>query len=164
EGRDVADLPLETLAQRVGYVFQDPDHQLFAATVAEEVAFGPRNLGLSAAEVDARVAEALAAVELHEREADPFVLDKGARLRLAVRRGAGRLDRGGRLTPCRSPSTSRRRARSTACIRSPSSGSWPPSSSRPSWSTGRSSSRPSPRRSSCCSPSLAHSRTCGGSR
>src|SRR5207249_3017528 len=62
EGRDVADLPLETLAQRVGYVFQDPDHQLFAATVAEEVAFGPRNLGLPAAEVDARVAEALAAV------------------------------------------------------------------------------------------------------
>ena len=84
EGRDVADLPLETLAQRVGYVFQDPDHQLFAATVAEEVAFGPRNLGLPAAEVEARVLEALAAVELHERDADPFLLDKGARQRLAV--------------------------------------------------------------------------------
>jgi len=84
EGRDVAGLPLETLAQRVGYVFQDPDHQLFAATVAEEVAFGPRNLGLPAAEVEARVLEALAAVELHERDADPFLLDKGARQRLAV--------------------------------------------------------------------------------
>ena len=84
EGRDVADLPLETLAQRVGYVFQDPDHQLFAATVAEEVAFGPRNLGLPAAEVEARVLEALAAVELHEHDADPFLLDKGARQRLAV--------------------------------------------------------------------------------
>ena len=84
EGHDVADLPLETLAQRVGYVFQDPDHQLFAASVAEEVAFGPRNVGLPAAEVEARVAEALAAVELHERDADPFLLDKGARQRLAV--------------------------------------------------------------------------------
>src|SRR5207253_1054476 len=46
QGRDVRGLALEELAQRVGYVFQDPDHQLFAATVEEEVAFGPRNLGL----------------------------------------------------------------------------------------------------------------------
>jgi len=84
EGHDVAGLPLETLAQRVGYVFQDPDHQLFAATVAEEVAFGPRNVGLPADEVEERVREALAAVELHERDADPFLLDKGARQRLAV--------------------------------------------------------------------------------
>ena len=84
EGRDVAALPLETLAQRVGYVFQDPDHQLFAATVAEEVAFGPRNLGVPAAEVEARVAEALAAVDLADRDTDPFLLDKGARQRLAV--------------------------------------------------------------------------------
>src|SRR4029077_1292904 len=84
EGEDVATLPLETLAQRVGYVFQDPDHQLFAATVAEEVAFGPQNCGLPPAEVEARVAEVLAAVDLHERDADPFLLDKGARQRLAV--------------------------------------------------------------------------------
>ena len=83
-GRDVAALPLEDLAQRVGYVFQDPDHQLFAATIAEEVAFGPRNVGLSPAEVEARVEEALGAVDLHERDADPFLLDKGVRQRLAV--------------------------------------------------------------------------------
>ena len=84
EGRDVRALALEELAQRVGYVFQDPDHQLFAATVEEEVAFGPRNLGLRPAEVEARVTEALAAVGLAERDADPFLLDKGARQRLAV--------------------------------------------------------------------------------
>jgi cobalt transport protein ATP-binding subunit len=84
DGRPVAELPLEQLAQRVGYVFQDPDHQLFAPTVAEEVAFGPRNLGLSPDEVERRVAEALAAVGLRERAADPFLLDKGARQRLAV--------------------------------------------------------------------------------
>ncbi len=84
EGRDLRSLALEELAQRVGYVFQDPDHQLFAATVEEEVAFGPQNLGLAAAEVEARVAEALAAVGLGERDADPFLLDKGVRQRLAV--------------------------------------------------------------------------------
>src|SRR5207249_2544860 len=101
EGRDVADLPLETLAQRVGYVFQDPDHQLFAATVADEVAFGPRNLGLAAAEVEARVTAALAAVELLDRDADPFLLDKGARPRLAVAsRGPGGEPDGVPLTLC----------------------------------------------------------------
>ena len=84
EGRDVATLSLEEAAQRVGYVFQDPDHQLFAASVTDEVAFGPRNLGLPAAEVARRVDEALAAVDLDERDADPFLLDKGARQRLAV--------------------------------------------------------------------------------
>jgi energy-coupling factor transport system ATP-binding protein len=84
DGRDVGGQPLEQVAQRVGYVFQDPDHQLFAATVGDEVAFGPRNLRLPPAEIETRVAEALAAVGLAEREADPFVLDKGARQRLAV--------------------------------------------------------------------------------
>ena len=47
---------------RVGLVLQDPDDQLFASTVAEDVSFGPLNLGLAEAEVRARVGEALAAV------------------------------------------------------------------------------------------------------
>jgi energy-coupling factor transport system ATP-binding protein len=83
-GRSVAELALEDLAQQVGYVFQDPDHQLFAETIAEEVAFGPRSIGLPPAEVETRVAEALAATDLTERDADPFLLDKGVRQRLAV--------------------------------------------------------------------------------
>jgi len=83
-GADVATMPLEDLAQRVGYVFQDPDHQLFAPSVEEEVAFGPRNLGLDGAAVEERVTEALAAVGLGDRTADAFLLDKGARQRLAV--------------------------------------------------------------------------------
>jgi energy-coupling factor transport system ATP-binding protein len=83
-GRDIAGLPLEELAQQVGYVFQDPDHQLFASSVGEEVAFGPQNLGLPPDEVEARVDEALRAVGLRERDADPFLLDKGVRQRLAV--------------------------------------------------------------------------------
>ena len=84
DGGDIATLALEDVAQRVGYVFQDPDHQLFAASVTEEVAFGPRNLGLPADEVARRVNEALDAVGLEARDADPFLLDKGARQRLAV--------------------------------------------------------------------------------
>ena len=83
-GHDLRSLALEQLAQRVGYVFQDPDHQLFASSVADEVAFGPRNVGLPDDEVLRRVDEALAAVGLVERDADPFLLDKGARQRLAV--------------------------------------------------------------------------------
>lgn len=83
-GRPVGEYALEDIAQRVGYVFQDPDHQLFAATVAEEVAFGPRHLGLPADEVRRRVAEALAATDLTAHDADPFLLDKGDRQRLAV--------------------------------------------------------------------------------
>jgi energy-coupling factor transport system ATP-binding protein len=84
EGAEVTRLPLEELAQRVGFVFQDPDHQLFASTVVDEVAFGPRNVGLDEPAVAERVAEALAAVGLESRTADPFLLDKGARQRLAV--------------------------------------------------------------------------------
>jgi energy-coupling factor transport system ATP-binding protein len=84
DGTDVATLALEQVAQRVGFVFQDPDQQLFAASVAEEVAFGPENLRLAPEEVARRVDEALAAVGLEARDADPFLLDKGARQRLAV--------------------------------------------------------------------------------
>jgi energy-coupling factor transport system ATP-binding protein len=85
DGRAVDSLAPAELAQRIGYVFQDPDHQLFAATAWEEVAFGPQSVGLPAAEIDARVHAALAAVELEGLEhTDPFLLDKGSRQRLAV--------------------------------------------------------------------------------
>jgi len=85
EGRDCATLrPAET-AHKAGYVFQNPDHQIFAATVEAEVAFGPRNFGLSAEESERRVAEVLHAVNLEDaRERDPFLLSKGERQRLAV--------------------------------------------------------------------------------
>jgi len=73
------------LARRVGYVFQNPDHQIFADTVRDEVAFGPRNFGLPEAEVRARVGQALDAVHLSGREQeDPFSLTKGERQRVAV--------------------------------------------------------------------------------
>jgi energy-coupling factor transporter ATP-binding protein EcfA2 len=85
DGRDRATLrPAET-AHEVGYVFQNPDHQIFAATVADEVAFGPRNFGLDDAEIARRSEEVLRAVNLTgERNRDPFLLSKGERQRLAV--------------------------------------------------------------------------------
>ncbi len=84
-GRDVRHLPLTAVAAQVGYVFQNPDHQIFAATISEEVAFGPRNLGLGVADVAERVDQALGAVGLRDlADADPFLLSKGHRQRLAV--------------------------------------------------------------------------------
>lgn len=61
-GDDIAGMPAAELYHRVGVVFQNPDDQLFANTVDEDVAFGPHNLGLGEAETSARVAESLAAV------------------------------------------------------------------------------------------------------
>ncbi|MBE3604187.1 energy-coupling factor ABC transporter ATP-binding protein [bacterium] len=84
-GRDRAGLAPAATAREVGYVFQNPDHQIFAGTVEEEIAFGPRNLGLGADEIAQRVEEVLAAVNLGAmRGRDPFLLSKGERQRLAV--------------------------------------------------------------------------------
>ncbi len=70
---------------RIGFVFQNPDYQLFAEQVWEEVAFGPRNLGLDPEEINQRVQTALRRVHLWERaQDDPFSLTKGQRQRLAV--------------------------------------------------------------------------------
>ena len=71
---------------RIGVVFQYPEHQLFAATVAEDVAFGPRNLGVGADEIDARVDRALACAGLDPasvRDASPFELSGGQQRRVA---------------------------------------------------------------------------------
>lgn len=73
------------LGRTVGYVFQNPDHQIFAESVFDDVAFGPRNHGVAPDEVKVRVAEALAAVGLEGRDQeDPFSLTKGERQRVAV--------------------------------------------------------------------------------
>lgn len=76
---------LAEIRRRVGIVFQDPDDQLFLPTVAEDVAFGPANLGLRGAELAARVDEALAAVGMGEhRDRAPHHLSFGQRRRVAV--------------------------------------------------------------------------------
>lgn len=69
----------------VGYVMQHPERQLFAQTVAEDVAFGPSNQGLPADEVARRVDHALALVGLsHKRDASPFELSGGQKRLAAI--------------------------------------------------------------------------------
>lgn len=86
-GHDTRTTTVGQLAGLVGYVFQNPDHQIFAETVGQEVAFGARNMGCRPDECEQRVAAALQAVGLESpaaRELDPFSLTKGERQRVAV--------------------------------------------------------------------------------
>jgi energy-coupling factor transport system ATP-binding protein len=84
-GRPLAALDARSRAGAVGYVFQNPDDQIFAATVEEEIAFGPRQVGCSADETAARVREVVDAVGLAGLEQrDPFLLVKGERQKVAV--------------------------------------------------------------------------------
>jgi energy-coupling factor transport system ATP-binding protein len=85
EGEETAEQGIRRLGQRVGYVFQNPDHQIFSDTVFDEVAFGPKVRGFEEDEITERVSEALAAVGLEGyEEEDPFGLTKGERQRVAV--------------------------------------------------------------------------------
>ena len=86
-GTDLSDKKAAAEARRtVGVIFQYPEHQLFAATVFDDVAFGPRNLGLSEAEVEQRVREACELVHLDfddVRARSPFSLSGGQQRRVA---------------------------------------------------------------------------------
>lgn len=88
-GIDLADprADLKRIRRQVGLLFQYPEHQLFEETVNEDVAFGPRNLGLPPEEVQARVADALTAVGLDPAAfgpRSPFSLSGGEMRRVAA--------------------------------------------------------------------------------
>jgi len=84
-GEEAREAGIHRLSRTIGYVFQDPDSQIFADDVFTEVAFGPRNHGFSDDEVQRSVAAALDAVGMAGREKDdPFSLTKGERQRVAV--------------------------------------------------------------------------------
>lgn len=74
------------IVTKVGYVFQNPDHQLFNNTIYKEIAYGPQNIGLSASEVKERVEEAaqVCGVEPGLFKEHPFFLTKGLRQRVAI--------------------------------------------------------------------------------
>lgn len=73
------------IRQTVGMVFQNPDNQIVATTVEEDVAFGPENLGIPPAEIRRRVDEALAVVDMKEfRQAAPHLLSGGQKQRVAI--------------------------------------------------------------------------------
>lgn len=85
DGQDASGLSVGALARKVGYVFQNPDHQIFADTVAEEVGFGPRNLGLSDQDTAARVDEALEMFGLKDLARErPAMLGFGLRREVAL--------------------------------------------------------------------------------
>jgi energy-coupling factor transport system ATP-binding protein len=76
---------VEQITQRAGYLFQNPDSQLFNTSVESEVAFGMRIKNMPQGETDQRVAETLALLELEKhRERHPFALSRGERQRLAL--------------------------------------------------------------------------------
>ncbi|MEX1071195.1 MAG: ATP-binding cassette domain-containing protein, partial [Anaerolineales bacterium] len=82
---DTADHTTAELAARVGFLFQNPDEQLFEHTVAREVAFGPRNLRLSEGTVASRVRNSLKAVNLHKQsKRSPYDLPPTDRKLLAL--------------------------------------------------------------------------------
>nr|WP_114773836.1 ATP-binding cassette domain-containing protein [Lentzea flaviverrucosa] len=82
-GLEVRKQNLREIRRRVGLVFQDPDDQLFSPTVGEDVAFGPRNFGMS--DVDARVRKALIAVGMESvADRSPLHLSGGQRRRVAL--------------------------------------------------------------------------------
>lgn len=84
-GRLVADTPVSVLAREVGYVFQNPDHQIFNPSVCEEISVGPRNLGVSPAEVERRVEESLVRFGLADyAHRQPTVLSFALRRAVAV--------------------------------------------------------------------------------
>lgn len=84
-GRSIKDLTAAQVSRTVGYVFQNPDEQLFCNSVEEELRFGPGNVGLTGEELDRRVEEILQDIGLAGyREVWPKYLTKGERQRLAL--------------------------------------------------------------------------------
>ena len=85
DGRDIAGDRVAQVARTVGIAFQDPDRQIFAGRVRAEVAFGPRNRGLRGVELEAAVADALAACGLEDvADANPYDLGYSRRKLLAL--------------------------------------------------------------------------------
>jgi energy-coupling factor transporter ATP-binding protein EcfA2 len=73
------------LAAIAGYVFQNPDHQIFSPTVEQEIAFGPRNLGLTGDDLQQRIDQAIKRFGLDDvRERHPTLLGRGIRRRVAI--------------------------------------------------------------------------------
>lgn len=82
---DISKQPISVLARKVGYVFQNPDHQIFMDQVFKEVAFGLKNLVLSQEEIEIRTNKALKEVGIyHLKDAAPMSLSKGHRQRVAL--------------------------------------------------------------------------------
>lgn len=81
------DFELKTIRREIGLVFQYPEHQLFDETVGKDIAFGPRNLGLTEAEIEERVQWAMSLVQLDYSafyQRSPFQLSGGQKRKVAI--------------------------------------------------------------------------------
>jgi energy-coupling factor transport system ATP-binding protein len=84
-GKDVAEMQIADMAQIVGTLLQDPERQIVASNVFNEVAFGPENLGLPNAEIVARVDQAMKRLKIeHLRDRDTFNLSGGEKQKVAL--------------------------------------------------------------------------------
>ena len=85
DGTATRDQSISELAQKVGFVFQSPDVQLFAHTVREELAFGPENLGLAKSEILRRIQLAATTIGIEELlEREPAYLSGGQQQSVAI--------------------------------------------------------------------------------
>ena len=85
DGVNTREVSVANLARKVGFVFQNPDHQLFCETVEHEVAFALRNFGFDKETIKKRVTWALNLLDLSKyRRASPFMLSGGERKRVAL--------------------------------------------------------------------------------
>ncbi len=85
EGRDTRDITVAQAAHTVGFVFQNPSHMLFAPTVWEELAFGPRNLGFDEERVRRNVQRSLEIMDLTEfADVSPLALSYGQQRRVGI--------------------------------------------------------------------------------
>jgi energy-coupling factor transporter ATP-binding protein EcfA2 len=84
-GRNTREASVAQIASTLGYVFQSPSHMLFAPTVREELAFGPKNLGHPKDQIEKEVKEALQIVNLSDKENDPpLALSFGQQKRVSI--------------------------------------------------------------------------------
>lgn len=85
KGLDPAQTPVSRMAQKVGMVFQNPDNQLFALTVENDVAFALENLGLGREEIERRITKAFRMMGIEDlRRRSPFELSGGQKQRVAI--------------------------------------------------------------------------------
>ncbi len=85
DGVSTQDVSVAKLARNVGFVFQNPDHQLFSETVEDEIAFALKNFGFEASVVEKQIEWALNLLDITQyRKTSPFMLSGGERKRVAL--------------------------------------------------------------------------------
>lgn len=85
DGKDITHLAIPDRCKQIGYVFQTPDYQLFEENLADEISFGPKNIGLDATEISKKTSELLKIMSLEkQRDSDPHSLSVGQKRRLSI--------------------------------------------------------------------------------